>query len=123
GEEVLVRVVGSGEGQTPLSRGTPPAGGGKAVLTPAPSGRHEPQLATNRLQPLDIGLGGLDRGVSLVTLGVSRDVCSLGCLEFVATLVHHLLRYVPMLDEHFSTVIIRSGKIQVALALGDERNG
>src|SRR5262245_65211940 len=103
-----------------LARGDHLAGAREPVLHPSASRRFEHQVGQNRLQPLDVGLSCLDCGVSLVTLGVGRNISGLRRLEFVAPLVHDLLWYVPVLDEHFSTVIIRSGKIQVALALRDE---
>ena len=68
----------------------------------------------------DLGFGSLDRGVNLVMLRVGRNICGLRRLEFVATLIHSLLRYSPVLKERFAAVIICSGKIQIALSLDDD---
>ncbi len=71
---------------------------------------------------MDVGLGCLDCGFGLIALGIGRNICSLGCFEFVAPQVDHLLADVPPLDKHFATLIVCSCKIQVALSLRDQRD-
>src|SRR5260370_18981776 len=99
-----VYVVEIEDGQNPLSWAHHLAGAGKPVLHPSTSRRHEHQVDQNRLQPLDVRLGGLDRGFSLVTFGVACNIYRLLALEFGATLDYNLLRYVSVLDDHFATV-------------------
>jgi hypothetical protein len=92
-------------------------------LHAAAPGRDEHQIDQNRLQPFDVCLGCLDCGFGLVTFPVGRNERSVGRLKLVTPLIQHLLRYIPVLDQHFSSLKIRLRKFQIALALIDEREG
>ncbi len=86
------------DGQNALPCRNHLTGAGEPVLHPSTPWRHEHQVGQNRLQPLDIGLSRLDCRLSLVTLGVGRNICGFRRFEFVAALVHRLLRYIPVLN-------------------------
>ena len=116
-----VDVVEIENGQYALSCGNHLTGASKPVLHASSSWGDEHQIDENRLQPLDIGFGGLDCGLGLVALGICRNVAGLRRFELVAPLIDDLLRYIPVLHQRLSAFIIWSGKIQIALALGDER--
>ena len=110
------------DGQNALACSDDLAGAGEPVLHPPAPGRDEHQINQDRLEPLNIGLGCLDRGLGLIALRLGRNIHGLGRFELVASLVHGLLRYIPVLYEKLPALIIGSGKIQVALALSNERD-
>ena len=64
-------------------------------------GETSTKIDKNRLEPLDIGLGGLDGGIGLITLGVGRNIGGFRRFEFVATLVRHLLRDMSLVRRGF----------------------
>ena len=78
--------------QDALAGGDHLTGAGQSVLHASASRRHEHQIDQNGLQPFDVSLGGLDRGLGLIALGVRCNISGLGRLEFVAPLIDDLLR-------------------------------
>ena len=108
--------------QNALARGDHFAGAGEPILHASAPRRDQHEIDQNRLQPFDVSLGGLDRGLRLITLGVSRNISSVGRFEPVAPLIDDLLRDIPFLQQSLSALIIGPGECQIAVALRDERN-
>ena len=111
------------DGQHALSCGNHLTGAGQPVLHASASRGYQHQVDQYRLQPLDIGLGCPDRSLGLIPLSSRRHERGVGRLELVAPQVHRLLGDGSVLKQRFPTLVIRSGEIQIALALCDECNG
>ena len=106
-----VDVIQIKNGQNALARGDHLAGAGQPILHASAPRRDEHQIDQNRLQPFDVSLGCLDRGLGLIALGIRCNISRLGRFEFVAALIDDLLRDIPLLQQRLSTLIIGPGEM------------